>query len=60
MKKLSYEQMNKFAELVDPKNLIKEHGSNSLNDLPPFILLGMGTYLSSNKTNDVNFNKITI
>ena len=41
MKKLSYEQMNKFAELVDPKNLIKEHGSNSLNDLPPFILLGM-------------------
>ena len=57
MKKLSYEQMNKFAELVDPKNLIKEHGSNSLNDLPPFILLGMGTYLSSNKTNDVNFNK---
>ena len=50
------EQMNKFAELVDPKNLIKDHGSNSLNDLPPFILLGMGAYLSSNKTNDVNFN----
>ncbi|RXJ80128.1 hypothetical protein CRU86_01645 [Aliarcobacter skirrowii] len=57
MKRLSYEQMQVFSDMVNFAKNYNEDNPTSKDDFPPYLLSTVGTYLSSEKTNNDSFNK---
>ncbi len=56
MKRLSYEQMQVFSDMVNFAKNYNEDNPTSKDDFPPYLLSTVGTYLSSEKTNNDSFN----